>query len=210
MLRDILGFNADIVCLQVGRQLWDGGYTVPLVAAAMVGCTLPFLNALAPQLACSLGCRNRHRSPAHNQGLCRPYFVQEVDEKMFSAYLEPQLGVEGESQGQEMAAGNSTSGWGAVCSAHLLPSPVPLVGPYAALRLHLTTAWPPFLLQDDYHWLCTLEPPSAGFQGLYTNKAGKAGLSVREGQATFFRTSRFQLAARKDLTLKHLFPAKAS
>ncbi len=49
---------------------------------------------------------------------------------------------------------------------------------------------------------------AAGFQGVYTNKAGKSGLSVREGQATFFRSSRFQLAARKDLTLKHLFPAK--
>jgi len=48
---------------------------------------------------------------------------------------------------------------------------------------------------------------AAGFQGVYTNKAGKSGLSVREGQATFFRSSRFQLAARKDLTLKHLFPA---
>ena len=96
------------------------------------------------------------------------------------------------------------------CTSAALPSPVPLVGFSASLRLHLSTAWPPFLLRGGDHWPCTLAPPSAGFQGLYTNKAGKAGLSVREGQSTFFRTSRFQLAARKDLTLKHLFPAKAS
>lgn len=51
-------------------------------------------------------------------------------------------------------------------------------------------------------------PRPAGYLGLYTNKAGKAGFSVREGSATFFRTSRFSLAAHRGVTLKHLFPAK--
>lgn len=42
---------------------------------------------------------------------------------------------------------------------------------------------------------------SAGFGGHYTNKAS----ATREGEATFYRTSRFQLAARKDLMLKDCF-----
>ena len=43
---------------------------------------------------------------------------------------------------------------------------------------------------------------------MYTNKAGKAGLSVREGSATFFRSCRFSLLDQRSLTLKHLFPAE--
>lgn len=42
---------------------------------------------------------------------------------------------------------------------------------------------------------------SAGFEGHYTNKAG----TTREGEATFYRTSRFRLAARNDLMLKDCF-----
>ena len=45
---------------------------------------------------------------------------------------------------------------------------------------------------------------------MYTNKAGKAGLSVREGSATFFRSCRFSLLDQRSLTLKHLFPAEVS
>ena len=41
----------------------------------------------------------------------------------------------------------------------------------------------------------------AGFEGHYTNKAG----STREGEATFYRTSRFRLAARNDVMLKDCF-----
>lgn len=55
-------------------------------------------------------------------------------------------------------------------------------------------------------WLCACWP--AGYWGLYTNKAGKAGFSVREGSATFFRASRFSLVAHRGVTLKQLFPAK--
>lgn len=40
-----------------------------------------------------------------------------------------------------------------------------------------------------------------GFGGHYTNKAS----STREGEATFYRLSRFRLAARKDLKLKDCF-----
>lgn len=40
-----------------------------------------------------------------------------------------------------------------------------------------------------------------GFGGHYTNKAS----STREGEATFYRLSRFRLAARKDLRLKECF-----
>ena len=40
-----------------------------------------------------------------------------------------------------------------------------------------------------------------GFGGHYTNKAS----STREGEATFYRLSRFRLAARKDLKLKECF-----
>ena len=43
---------------------------------------------------------------------------------------------------------------------------------------------------------------------MYTNKAGKAGLNVREGSVTFFRSSRFSLLDQRCLTLKHLFPAE--
>ena len=42
---------------------------------------------------------------------------------------------------------------------------------------------------------------AAGFEGHYTNKAS----STREGEATFYRLSRFRLAARKDLKLKECF-----
>ena len=53
-------------------------------------------------------------------------------------------------------------------------------------------------------------PPVAGYSGVYTNKATKPGSAggVREGSATFFRASRFGLAARRDLTLKEFFPAE--
>jgi 2',5'-phosphodiesterase len=40
-----------------------------------------------------------------------------------------------------------------------------------------------------------------GFEGHYTNKAS----STREGEATFYRTSRFRLAARQDITLRDCF-----
>ncbi len=40
-----------------------------------------------------------------------------------------------------------------------------------------------------------------GFEGHYTNKAS----STREGEATFFRTSRFRLAARQDVILRDCF-----
>ncbi|DBA65768.1 TPA: hypothetical protein ACH3X2_002808 [Trebouxia sp. C0005] len=41
----------------------------------------------------------------------------------------------------------------------------------------------------------------AGFEGHYTNKAS----STREGEATFYRTSRFRLAARQDVILRDCF-----
>jgi len=40
-----------------------------------------------------------------------------------------------------------------------------------------------------------------GFDGHYTNKAS----STREGEATFYRTSRFRLAARQDVILRDCF-----
>ena len=40
-----------------------------------------------------------------------------------------------------------------------------------------------------------------GFEGHYTNKAS----STREGEATFYRTSRFRLAARQDVILRDCF-----
>ena len=42
---------------------------------------------------------------------------------------------------------------------------------------------------------------TTGFDGHYTNKAS----STREGEATFYRLTRFRLAARKDLNLKDCF-----
>jgi 2',5'-phosphodiesterase len=50
-------------------------------------------------------------------------------------------------------------------------------------------------LQPTLHW--------AGFCGVYTNKAG----SVREGEAMFWRSSRFRLKARKDIVLRSLYPS---
>jgi 2',5'-phosphodiesterase len=41
----------------------------------------------------------------------------------------------------------------------------------------------------------------AGFDGVYTNKAGK----VREGCATFFRRRRLRLLSRRDVVLKDCF-----
>ncbi|PSC75583.1 2, 5 -phosphodiesterase 12 [Micractinium conductrix] len=63
---------------------------------------------------------------------------------------------------------------------------------------------------DEKAFTAYLAPQLAaeGFRGVYTNKAGKPGLSVREGQATFFRTSRFTLAGHRSLKLKELFPAE--
>ncbi|KAL4445318.1 hypothetical protein ABPG77_011143 [Micractinium sp. CCAP 211/92] len=63
---------------------------------------------------------------------------------------------------------------------------------------------------DEKAFSAYLEPQleAEGYRGLYTNKAGKAGFSVREGSATFFRASRFSLVAHRGVTLKHLFPAK--
>ena len=40
-----------------------------------------------------------------------------------------------------------------------------------------------------------------GFDGFFTKKAGKSG----EGEALFFRTSRYRLATRRDVNLRDLF-----
>ena len=58
---------------------------------------------------------------------------------------------------------------------------------------------------DDKMFTLCLEPAlnEAGFEGVYTNKAGQ----VREGSAAFWRQDRYMLAARRDITLKSLFPA---
>jgi 2',5'-phosphodiesterase len=55
------------------------------------------------------------------------------------------------------------------------------------------------------HWL---EPVLrwAGFEGVYTNKAGKG---VREGSAMFWRSDRFRMVDRRDIALKSLFPSSA-
>ena len=45
-----------------------------------------------------------------------------------------------------------------------------------------------------------------GYDGVYTNKAGK----VAEGCATFWRRSRYRVAARADLNMRQLFAAAAS
>jgi len=42
---------------------------------------------------------------------------------------------------------------------------------------------------------------AAGFEGVYTNKAGK----TTEGSATFWRRSRFAAAARRDLNFRDIF-----
>lgn len=42
---------------------------------------------------------------------------------------------------------------------------------------------------------------SAGFEGRYTNKAGKTA----EGSATFYRKSRYRLVAQKELRMNDLF-----
>lgn len=46
---------------------------------------------------------------------------------------------------------------------------------------------------------------AAGYDGVYTNKVGK----VAEGCATFWQTSRFRAAARRDLSMRELFAAAA-
>ena len=46
-------------------------------------------------------------------------------------------------------------------------------------------------------------PPCAGFEGRYTNKAGSAA----EGEATFWRRSRFRAVACLDLRMKDVFAA---
>lgn len=61
---------------------------------------------------------------------------------------------------------------------------------------------------DDKMFHLCLQPAMniAGFEGVYTNKAGK----VREGSATFWRKNRFKFLARRDIALKELFPATSS
>jgi 2',5'-phosphodiesterase len=61
---------------------------------------------------------------------------------------------------------------------------------------------------DDKMFQLCLQPALniAGFDGVYTNKAGK----VREGSATFWRRNRFKLLAQRDIALKELFPATCS
>ncbi len=61
---------------------------------------------------------------------------------------------------------------------------------------------------DDKMFTLCLQPAMniAGFEGVYTNKAGK----VREGSATFWRKDRFKLLARRDIALKELFPVTSS
>src|SRR5690242_18577301 len=60
---------------------------------------------------------------------------------------------------------------------------------------------------DDRMFSLCLTPAlgEAGYDGVYTNKAGK----VREGGAVFWRRERYSLAARRDVALKSLFPAEA-
>lgn len=57
---------------------------------------------------------------------------------------------------------------------------------------------------DDRMYTMCLEPAMrlAGFEGAFTNKAGK----VREGAAAFWRRDRFRLKTRRDVALKNLFP----
>jgi 2',5'-phosphodiesterase len=61
---------------------------------------------------------------------------------------------------------------------------------------------------DDKMFTLCLQPAMniAGFEGVYTNKAGK----VREGSATFWRKNKFKLLAQRDIALKELFPATSS
>jgi 2',5'-phosphodiesterase len=60
---------------------------------------------------------------------------------------------------------------------------------------------------DDRMFSLCLTPAlgEAGYDGVYTNKAGK----VREGAAVFWRRERFALAAQREVALKSLFPADA-
>ena len=61
---------------------------------------------------------------------------------------------------------------------------------------------------DDKMFTQLLDPGLRlyGFEGVYTNKAGK----VREGSAMFWRKDRFQLVSHRDVALKDLFPKTTS
>ena len=117
--------------------------------------------------------------------------LQEVDEKAFTAYLAPQLAQEGEFVTAQRPG--SQPGLG----QQLCPAFAGFSGCTSGPDIFLNTAP-----------TCYLSLPAAGYRGVYTNKAGKAGLSVREGSATFFRSCRFSLLDQRSLTLKHLFPAE--
>ncbi len=56
------------------------------------------------------------------------------------------------------------------------------------------------------HMLAEFDDLSPGYDGVYTNKAGK----VAEGSATFWRRSRYRVAARVDLNMRQLFATAAS
>jgi hypothetical protein len=153
--------------------------------------------------------------------------LQEVDEKMFSACLVPQLGEEGEArgggwgeEGDWITSANLSSA--AACAVARLPATPTSHDRSGPVAAPASASAPPSAQRDPLpanpltttttltHTFITAKPclPAPGFQGVYTNKAGKAGLSVREGSATFFRTSRFTLAAQADLILKRFFPAE--
>jgi len=59
----------------------------------------------------------------------------------------------------------------------------------------------PLSLSLSLSFYLSLSAASAGYDGHFTNKQGK----VREGSATFWRTSRFQRILTKDILLRDVF-----
>lgn len=110
--------------------------------------------------------------------------VGEVVQRLFAEFLVPHLARLGEPcsgaclaglQCPAERAGGSPCSW---CWAWQLDSPLP--SPLNVL---------------------TFPHPSPGYEGHYTNKQGK----VREGSATFWRTSRFRRMMTKEVLMRDIF-----
>ena len=65
------------------------------------------------------------------------------------------------------------------------------------MDLPLTTGWA-YLIKAP---MCIVPSPPPGYEGRYTNKMGK----VKEGSATFWRTSRLAEVDRRDVLLRDVF-----
>ena len=139
--------------------------------------------------------------------------LQEVDEKAFTGYFQPHMRHAGTFCRTPVMHPHTPLN--VPVMLYFLESPCCLLGYTSAcgrcpllqrmvvIPQHLYEARPAMLASIALAECCHA---ISGYDGVYTNKAGR----VAEGCATFWRRSRYRVAARKDLNMRQIFAAAAS